>query len=144
MSSVAEGADGLRTREPKPLTKEDIVIRNPFRTDPRLRYATSIERLLDEATRPVPASMRRFPPIYRRAVVQACAGSLAEIATALRDPKRAVPESALRRVNTFLTDAGRSSLYGDDPAQARWEADWLVFAVAGDTRSAPTNAESLV
>ena len=119
-------------------------MRNPFRTDPRLRCATSIEHLLDEATRPVPPSMRRFLPIYRRTVVQACAGSLAEIATALRDPKRSVSESALRRVNEFLTHAYKSALYGDDPQQARWEADWLLFAVAADTHPAPPGAELLV
>jgi hypothetical protein len=119
-------------------------MRNPFRTDPRLRCATSIEQLLDEATRPVPPGMRRFLPIYRRAVVQACAGSLAEIATALRDPKRSVSDGALRRVIVFLTHADQSSLYGDDPLQARWEADWLLFAVAADTQPVPPGAELLV
>ena len=111
-------------------------MRNPFRTDPRLSCATFIDELLDEAARPVPASMRRFLPIYRRTVVQACAGSLADIATALRDPKRSVSDSALRRVNVFLTRADESSLYGDDPMQAKWEADWLLFAVAAHTRPA--------
>ena len=119
-------------------------MRNPFRTDPRLRCARSIEHLLDEATRPVPPSMRRFLPIYRRAVVQACAGSLAEIATALRDPKRSVSESALRRVNVFLHHGDQSSLYGDNPQQAKWEADWLLFAVAADTHPVPPSAELLV
>jgi hypothetical protein len=119
-------------------------MRNPFHIDPRLRCATSIEQLLDEATRPVPQSMRRFLPIYRRAVVQACAGSLAEIATALRTPKRSVSDGALRRVIVFLTHAEQSSLYGDDPLQARWEADWLLFAVAADPHPVPPGAELLV
>jgi len=119
-------------------------MRIPFRTDPRLRCAASIEHLLDEATRPVPPSMRRFLPIYRRAVVQACAGSLTEIATALRDPTRSVSDSALRRIDTFLTHADQSSLYGDDPRQARWEADWLLFAVAADTHPVPPSDELLV
>ena len=119
-------------------------MRNPFRTDPRLRCATSIEALLDEATRPVPASMRRFLPIYSRTVVQACAESLADIATALRDPKRSVSNNVLRRVNVFLTRADESPLYGDDPMQAKWEAEWLLFAVAADNHPVTTSPESLV
>jgi len=119
-------------------------MRNPFRTDPRLGCATFIEELLDEAARPVPASMRRFLPIYRRTVVQACAGPLAEIAAALRDPERSVSDSALRRVNVFLTRGDQSPLYGDDPQQAKWEADWLLFAVAADNHPVTTSPESLV
>jgi len=119
-------------------------MRKPFHTDPRLRWATSIEQLLDEATRPVPPSMRRFLPIYRRAVVQACAGSLSEIVTALRDPKRSVSDSTLRQVNVFLTHADESSLYGDDPLRAKWAADKLSVAVAGDTQQAPAGEELLV
>lgn len=119
-------------------------MRNPFRTDPRLSCASFIEALLDEAARPVPASMRRFLPIYRRTVVQACAEPLAEIATALRDPKRSVSDSALRRVNVFLTRADQSPLYRDEPLQAKWEAEWLLFAVAADNHPVTTSPESLV
>jgi hypothetical protein len=120
------------------------VLHNPFRTDPRLRCATSIEQLLDEATRPVPPSMRRFLPIYNRAVVQACAGSLAVIAAALRNPQRSVSESALRRVNVFLSHADKSALYGNDPQQASWEADRLSVAVTGDTEQVTPGKEVLV
>jgi hypothetical protein len=130
--------------ETQTVTKEEIVMRNPFRTDPRLGCATFIEELLDEAARPVPASMRRFLPIYRRTVVQACAGPLAEIAAALRDPERSVSDNALRRVDAFLTRGDQSPLYGDDPLQAKWEADWLLFAVAADNHPVTTSPESLV
>jgi hypothetical protein len=119
-------------------------MRNPFHTDPRLRWAKSIEQLLDESTRPVPPSMRRFLPIYCRAVVQACAGSLSEIAIALRDPRRSVSDSALRQVIVFLSHTDESPLYGDDPLPAKWAADKLSVALAGDTHQSPAGEELLV
>src|SRR5439155_21138151 len=104
---------------------------------------TSIENLLDEAIRPVPPSMRRFLPMYRRQVVRACADPLSEIATTLRDPKRTVSADALRQVIVFLSRAGESPLYADDPLRARWAADLLCAAIKRDTEQAAVLDEVL-
>ena len=116
---------------------------NPFHTDPRVRWATSIEDLLDEATRPVPPGMKRFLPIYSRQVVRACADPLSEVATTLRDSKRSVPADALRQVIVFLSHAGESPLYADDPLRARWAADRLCVAIKGHTDQAAAREEVL-
>ena len=105
-------------------------MRNPFHTDPRKRQARSIDRLLVEASRPTPLTLRRFPATYRRPVVMACAEPLTEIAAVLRDDERLVSADLLRRVSTFLTDGSTSPLLRGHAGRARLAACELAAAVA--------------
>jgi len=109
-------------------------MRTLFRGDDRDQLAKSIESLLEEATAPVPQSMRRFLPIYRRHVVVECAVPLGQIAAALRDHERPVSNHAVREIGTFLTQTDRSTLYGESAQEARRDADLLAMTIAADTR----------
>jgi hypothetical protein len=105
-------------------------MRNPFHTDPRRCHARSIERLLDDASRPTPLGMLRFPRIYRREVVLSCAEPLTEIAAVLRDDERLVTDDVLERIVVFLTDGCTSPLLREHAGRARLAACELAAAVA--------------
>jgi hypothetical protein len=83
----------------------------------------SVERLLDAASRILPASQFPHPdweaPLLLRAeVVWACRPALLAIKDVLGDPRQPISAVALRHLKTFLTDPSASPLFGTDPTAA--------------------------
>jgi hypothetical protein len=96
----------------------------------------SVERLLDAASRSLPASQFPHPdweaPLLLRAeVVWACRPALLALKGVLGDPHEPISAVALRQLKTFLTHSSASPLYGTDPAAARRAAEQLQRSFTG-------------
>lgn len=96
----------------------------------------SVERLLDAASRILPASQFPHPdweaPLLLRAeVVWACRPALLAIKDVLGDPRQPISAVALRHLKTFLTDPSASPLFGTDPTAARRAAEQLQRGFTG-------------
>jgi hypothetical protein len=102
----------------------------------RRGWAHSIDRLLQLASRTgpfwhYPHPYWDFPPLLCREVVWACRPALLAIASALDDQRQPISSTALRQLKTFLTEAGTSPLFGDNPAAARHAAQELQRSFTG-------------
>jgi hypothetical protein len=99
--------------------------------DEREVWARSVERALEDASRPSTAVRRR---LAHPAVVTSAAPALSAVASVLRSEEVAISREALDAVRTFMTDGVDSPLYGRDPLAARRGADALhSIVVSGAT-----------
>ena len=90
-------------------------------------WARSIEHLIRDIERPQPL-LRSMRPLYRRSVAAAAVPALTEIRWVLVDDEASVTPEAMYRLREFLTDGGRSPLFGYDPEAARRAAHELASA----------------
>jgi hypothetical protein len=102
----------------------------------RRSSARSVERLLDAASRSLPASQFPHPDweaplLLRTEVVWACRPALLAIKGVLGDARQPISAVALQHLNTFLTDPSASPLYGTNPTAARRAAEQLQGSFTG-------------